>query len=247
MDVLILEDSKTDLQRLLTILDNIREACKIENIYGTSHGEEILLKAKTASSSDIFILDIENSSDPFFGLKIARRINELGNRPNIIFFTSHSSMTAKAFEFNTGALDFLDKAGTDETIGSKLKDTIHFIQKNISPSNTREILSFSGRYYHFEVFKDDIYYFETTGAKHKIKLVSKNKSIEFTSTLKEVEQLNHSFLRTHQGYIVNWDNVIGLDKKRRELFLIDEKKCPVSRSYYVSLKKKISEINEPIQ
>lgn len=37
---------------------------------------------------------MENKEDKFFGIKIARKLNSLKNRPNNIFFISHSSITA---------------------------------------------------------------------------------------------------------------------------------------------------------
>lgn len=85
----------------------------------------------------------------------------------------------------------------------------------------------------------DIYYFEKIG--HKIKVHSRNRNIyyydNFTNLVDEID--SDYFIRCHQGYIVNADMIRGFRDKT--LFLDENIKVPVSRSYIDDMKKMLAE------
>lgn len=84
----------------------------------------------------------------------------------------------------------------------------------------------------------DIYFFETIDdfTKRKLSLYTKSQHLIVKGNLKLVEAKSERFMRVHRSFVANIDNVIKLDRKKRQLYFNDNTYCLVSRSKLAKLR-----------
>ena len=76
---------------------------------------------------------------------------------------------------------------------------------------------------------DDIFFFETSGNIHKVILHAKDRQIEFSGTIKELEGiLDDSFIRCHRSFLVNRNNIKEADAKNRIIYFTNGEACLMS-------------------
>ena len=80
----------------------------------------------------------------------------------------------------------------------------------------------------------DIIYCESRSNYTDIHLVSDNKKISYTKTLKTVENLlsGDNFLRCHKSFIVNVDYIESFNVKKMEIQLTNGDKIKISRNQW---------------
>lgn len=76
---------------------------------------------------------------------------------------------------------------------------------------------------------NDILFFETSSNIHKVILHAKDRQIEFSSTIKELEKiLDDTFVRCHRSFLVNKSNIQEIDTKNRIIYFINGETCLMS-------------------
>lgn len=106
------------------------------------------------------------------------------------------------------------------------KDLEEAIQSALTNSDTGKHISIQCHHKEYNLNFDDIYYIESHH--NKLILHLADEEIEFTSTLKEIQQkLNNKFFQIHKGYIVNLSKI--QDHKRNEISLLNGCSLPISK------------------
>ncbi|MBL1230512.1 response regulator transcription factor [Enterococcus sp. BWB1-3] len=240
MNVFVLEDELYHHNRIANILSKLQHQMGLMfsslNYYDSA--ESLLASKMLFTEEDIFLLDINILGDERAGLVLASRIRHEFKMATIIFFTAHGAMAKEAFSYRTFALDFIEKSSSEEKIIEQLISCILHAQNTRNEKSADENIRFSNRFTTLNVKKSDILYFETLPGKHRIRLYTKDGAFNFSSTLNNLEKTEPLFIRCHKAYLVNWLNVIYLDKSQRILHLKNNCTCPVSRQQY----KKISQM-----
>lgn len=229
--VFICEDRREHRDRITKFIENILiiEDFDMKLGLSTSNPYEILSYIKDSGETGLYFLDVDLNCD-INGIKLAEKIREIDPRAFIVFVTTHAEMSYLTFMYKVEAMDYILK---DEN--KDFKDRIH---QCIIESMKRHKSNNRGENKVFTTKSNDkiisieyknIMFFETSQTIHKVKLHSINRQVEFYSKMKELEQLlDDDFIRCHNSFIVNKNNIKELDIKNRILKMKNGEECLVS-------------------
>ncbi|MGB5942630.1 MAG: LytTR family DNA-binding domain-containing protein [Leeuwenhoekiella sp.] len=221
MDELILDCAVVDdsaLQRLAIVKlikdhPNLRVAAQYNNAIETKNG---LLENKV----DLIFLDIEMPILSGFDL-----LDDLVNKPQVIFVTGKTKYAYKAFNYN--ALDYLRKPITKDRFQNAVHKAISLHKmKTEGGIDDDDYIFVKSNLKKKKVFLNDLKYIKALG--DYVKLVTYTEPIVVLSTMKAFDDQLPSdrFLRIHKSYIINLDKIEKYNSRNIE---IDGDKIPLSR------------------
>lgn len=217
--------------------------------YASFHlpGVEVALTAGSAEEvvnyiglhrADCYFLDIELEGN-MNGLELAGIIRGQDPLANIIFITTFADKLKLTFKYKIAAMDYIvkstDKISFSKSITEAL-DTAYNRYLSIGQTQTTNILQIKIGDTIKNINYEDIYYFETASAAHKIKLHTKNGIYEFYGKLKDLEKLDSRFCRCHNSYLVNINYIKEYTPKSGTLLMNNGHKCLVSYRYSKNVK-----------
>ena len=168
-----------------------------------------------------YFLDVDLGQD-INGIQLGAEIRKKDVFSRIVFVTTHSELMSLTFTYKVEAMDYIIK-DEPENIQRKVQDCLKQINEYHTSETTKEEdrikLKVNNQIRIFEL--QDIMFFETTELSHKIKLHLTNNRVELYGNLMELEELSDSFIRTHKSYLINKDNIATIDKKKREVTMIN--------------------------
>lgn len=231
LEVFICEDN--DTHRLL-LEKYINDIILIEDLditinTVTKNPIDIINTLKNSSVNGIYFLDIELKNS-MSRIKLAQTIRKFDPRGFIVFVSTRLELSYLAFAYKIEALGYIVKGNFNH-----IKEELHLClleasKRYVSSKNTMNNLfniNIKDKILTFQY--NDILYFETSHNKHKILLHTKNSTVEFYGKLKDIESLNYSsFIRVHNSFIVNKDNIKSVDKKNRIIHMKNNKICLAS-------------------
>lgn len=144
----------------------------------------------------------------------------------------------KTYEYRVAALDFIDKIQTDTEIRQRLLSDFRLIKERQALSVQTKMIDLESENDFLRLPISDIYFFETIDdfTKRKLSLYTKSQHLIVKGNLKLVEAKSERFMRVHRSFVANIDNVIKLDRKKRQLYFNDNTYCLVSRSKLAKLR-----------
>lgn len=249
MKVLVLEDTIAHQVRMENILSEIASELAIP-IDVTTTGKIKEFKDYVASDSinQLYFLDIDIKGDSLQGLKMAQYIRFYNPYAIIVFVTTHSEFATLTFKYKVSALDFISKDINDQLFKEKVKEAIVYTKSMlIENTNMLDYFEYSYRGSSIRIPYNDIFYIETTGQSHKLRIVGKNFFKEFYGVLGEIIELDQEkqrFFSPHKSYLANIKNIVGYDKKTKEVIFYENRRCPVSRLKIKDLKKILLKVEE---
>ena len=170
---------------------------------------------------DLIFLDIEMPILSGFDL-----LDDLANKPQIIFVTGKTKYAFKAFDYD--AVDYLRKPISKERfLNAVHKAIINYKMKNEDGFDDEDFIFVKSNLKKRMVFLNELRYIEALG--DYVKLVTEHDALVVLSTMKAFESLlpKERFLRIHKSYIVNLEKVERYNSKVIEL---DKEKLPLSRN-----------------
>lgn len=181
---------------------------------------------------DLLFLDVEMGKEN--GMDAAKKIRTVNRDLLIVFATGYTDYVFDGYQVN--ALDFLVKPVSPE----KLKEVLLRAKELLTPPTDRFFVlkNADGAY---RLPWDDILYFYSD--RRYIHLVTVIKTYTFYGKLNDIEkQVRNNFVRIHQRYLVNSDNVtfVGGD-----FVTVDNPACeklPVSRAYKKEASEKLARV-----
>lgn len=230
--VFICEDNKVFRERVEKIIDNI---IIIENYdmkleFATSNPYELLseIKNKDEKSTGIYFLDIDLQSD-INGIQLASEIRALDSRAFIIFITSHAEMSYLTFLYKVEAMDYIIK-DEPEKIQKRIDECIRESVKRYTLNNSSDkIFTAKSNDKLISINYKNIMFFETSSTIHKVRIHSIDRQIEFYAKMKDLErELGDDFVRCHNSYLVNKDNIKEIDVPNKVLIMKNKAECLVS-------------------
>lgn len=189
-----------------------------EIVYEFSSGEgAVRWLGKHPGEIDLLFLDVE--MEGMNGMEAAEQIREFDRELMIVFVTGYSDYVFDGYRVN--ALDYIMKPAQTGRLREVLKRVRYQLydrrEKSYALKNTDGTFRFS---------LADISYFYSD--KRKVILVCRGKEYAFYGKLDEVEQeLSGSFVRIHQRYLVNPEQVTHIGSDR---VMIGDKELPISRA-----------------
>jgi len=240
----IVDDEPHCCQTLVTLIKNFCPQVEIAGIYYS--GANALPVIKTIPP-DILFLDIEMPQ--MNGFELLEKLPEINFA--LIFTTSYDQYAIKAFHFS--ALDYLLKPIDRE----ELQRAVEKVIKRMTPPNPQQIdILLKKLYQPAALSKIALPTMEglqmvpvnsviscASDGNYTIFFLKNNKKVIASRILKEVEEMleAHSFIRVHNSYIVNLNEIEKYIKgEGGYLMMSDGSSVDVSRSRKEALLKRLS-------
>ena len=231
LNIFVCEDDTVQRKSIVQIIKNtvLIEELDMQLILDTPNPYELLETVKTSQNTGIYFLDIDLKCD-MNGMKLAQQIRLYDPRCFIIFVTSHSELSYMTFQYRVEAMDFVLKDNPAEA-KFKIRDCLlNALERyTLQTNKTHKLYTIEIGDRRISVDYNDILFFETSSNIHKVILHAKDRQIEFSSTIKDIEKmLDDTFIRCHRSFLVNKNNIQEIDTKNRIIYFINGETCLMS-------------------
>ena len=231
LNIFVCEDNAAQRRTIVQIIQNtvLMEELDMQLVLNAGDPYVLLEKVKTSQNTGIYFLDIDLHSD-MNGMKLAQQIRLFDPRGFIIFITAHSELSFMTFQYRVEAMDFVLKDNPAEA-ELKIKECLLNAMERytLQTNKTHKVYTAQVGGRKISVDYDDIFFFETSGNIHKVILHAKDRQIEFSGTIKELEGiLDDSFIRCHRSFLVNRNNIKEADAKNRIIYFTNGEACLMS-------------------
>jgi len=213
----VVDDSslqRLSIVKLIKDHPNLKLVAEYNNAIETKNG---LLDTEV----DLIFLDIEMPILTGFEL-----LDDLPNKPQIIFVTGKTKYAFKAFDYD--AVDYIHKPVNRERFNNAVTKAINLynLKHNGTPIEDENFIFVKSNLKNRKVFLNKLKYIEALG--DYVKFVTEKDTFVVLATMKSFEnQLPpEQFLRIHKSYIVNLEKVERYNSKNIE---IDKQQIPLSR------------------
>ncbi len=213
----VVDDSslqRLSIVKLIKDHPNLKLVAEYNNAIETKNG---LLDTEV----DLIFLDIEMPILTGFEL-----LDDLPNKPQIIFVTGKTKYAFKAFDYD--AVDYIHKPVNKERFNNAVTKAINLynLKTNGTPIEDENFIFVKSNLKNRKVFLNKLKYIEALG--DYVKFVTEKDNFVVLATMKSFEnQLpQEQFLRIHKSYIVNLEKVERYNSKNIE---IDKQQIPLSR------------------
>lgn len=231
LNIFVCEDDAVQRKSIVQIIKNtvLIEELDMQLILDTPNPYELLETVKTSQNTGIYFLDIDLKCD-MNGMKLAQQIRLYDPRCFIIFVTSHSELSYMTFQYRVEAMDFVLKDNPAEAKVKIRECLLNALERyTLQTNKTHKVYTIEIGDRRISVDYNDILFFETSSNIHKVILHAKDRQIEFSSTIKELEKiLDDTFVRCHRSFLVNRNNIQEIDTKNRIIYLINGETCLMS-------------------
>lgn len=231
LNIFVCEDNA---EQRKSIVKNIENTVLIEEldmcfVLDTANPYELLESVKASANTGIYFLDIDLQCD-MNGMKLAQQIRLFDPRGFIIFITSHSELSYMTFQYRVESMDFVLKDNPTEAKVKIRECLLNALERYTCQANKIQktyTIEIGDR--KISVDYNDIFFFETSDNIHKIILHAKERQIEFSGTMKDLENiLDENFVRCHRSFLVNRKNIQEVDTKNRILCFKNGETCLIS-------------------
>lgn len=231
LNIFVCEDDAVQRKSIVQIIKNtvLIEELDMQLILDTPNPYELLETVKTSQNTGIYFLDIDLKCD-MNGMKLAQQIRLYDPRCFIIFVTSHSELSYMTFQYRVEAMDFVLKDNPAEAKVKIRECLLNALERyTLQTNKTHKVYTIEIGDRKISVDYNDILFFETSSNIHKVILHAKDRQIEFSSTIKELEKiLDDTFVRCHRSFLVNKNNIQEIDTKNRIIYFINGETCLMS-------------------
>lgn len=231
LNIFVCEDDAVQRKSIVQIIKNtvLIEELDMQLILDTPNPYELLETVKTSQNTGIYFLDIDLKCD-MNGMKLAQQIRLYDPRCFIIFVTSHSELSYMTFQYRVEAMDFVLKDNPAEAKFKIRECLLNALERyTLQTNKTHKLYTIEIGDRRISVDYNDILFFETSSNIHKVILHAKDRQIEFSSTIKDIEKmLDDTFIRCHRSFLVNKSNIQEIDTKNRIIYFINGETCLMS-------------------
>lgn len=226
----VVDDSslqRLSLVKLIKDHPNLKLVAEYNNAIETKNG---LLDTET----DLIFLDIEMPILSGFEL-----LDDLPNKPQIIFVTGKTKYAFKAFDYD--AVDYIHKPVSKDRFNNAVSKAInlHKLRQQAAPAEDEDFIFVKSNLKNRKVYLSKLKYIQALG--DYVKFITEKDNFVVLATMKSFEEQlpSERFLRIHKSYIVNLDKIERYNSKNIE---IDKEKLPLSRHKKTSLVEALSAI-----
>ncbi|MBD5486266.1 MAG: response regulator transcription factor [Lachnospiraceae bacterium] len=231
LHIFVCEDDDAQRRNVVQTIHNtvMMEELDMQLVLDTADPYELLEVVKTSRNTGIYFLDIDLNCD-MNGMKLAQQIRKFDPRCFIIFITAHSELSYMTFQYRVEAMDFVLKDNPAEAKVKIRECLLHAWERHTSQTNkVHKTYTIEIGERKISVDYQDILFFETSSNIHKVVLHAKDRQIEFSGTMKDLENtLDDSFVRCHRSFIANRNNIKEVDTKNRIIYFVNGESCLMS-------------------
>jgi two-component system, LytTR family, response regulator AgrA len=232
LNIYICEDNDVQRENFNKIVDFAisRDDLNAHIAVSTKDPDKIIDYVDTHRGVGVYILDIDLRCD-INGIQLGEKIRKLDQEGFIIFATTHAEMSYLTFKYKVEAMDYIIKEDFAD-LKTRIEECLleahtRYISKIKNGNSDNFVLDINDRI--ISIKFDDILFFETSDTVHKVRVHAVNKQLEFYAQLKDIEEkLDNRFYRCHKAFIVNRNNIQGIDKLNRIIHMTNGENCLVS-------------------
>lgn len=216
--IAICDDENKILNELALKIENSFKAYNESSSFFKTDNPIELLQHLKENSADILFLDIDMPK--LSGMDIAEYLLNNDINTLLIFVTNQDALVYKSFKYHP--FGFIRKSHFNEEIDSVVESAVEEIRKN------SDTFSFKTGDTFCRVKITDIMYFESEA--NYINLHSSDKIYRFRGTLTSLENdlSSKGFIRTHKGFLVNQQHILGF--KRDNIEMSNNEILPIGRT-----------------
>jgi two-component system response regulator AgrA len=232
VNIFILEDDLLQQQLFERLIKDILLERKwfARQIVTTAKPEHLLNALEESMGENIYFLDIEIKENEKRGLQVAQDIRKLDAQGLIVFVTTHSEFAPITYSYQVSALEFIEKNLEKEIFKKKVEDCLEILFKPKDTLINEDAFIFKNQQTSFQVPFADILFFETSDISHKVRLVGKNRRLEFYATLEEIAKLDDRLYQCHRSFVINLANVESIEHTDKIVTFFDNKRtCFITR------------------
>ena len=231
LNIFVCEDDSAQRKNIVQIIKNtiLIEELDMRLVLDTPNPYELLEAVRTSQNTGIYFLDIDLKCY-MNGMKLAQQIRMFDPRGFIIFVTSHSELSYMTFQYRVEAMDFVLKDNPAEAKVKIRECLLNALERyTLQTNKTHKVYTIEIGERKITVDYNDILFFETSGNIHKVILHAKDRQIEFSGSMKELEKiLDDNFVRCHRSFLVNKNNIQEVDTKNRIIYFANGETCLMS-------------------
>lgn len=243
LKIFICEDNAVQRASIENLIKNyvMMEDLDVEIALSTDNPQAVIdYLHHTPTSMGLYFLDVDLNHE-LNGMLLGKELRRLDITGKIVFITTHGELMHLTFTYLIEAMDYIVKGSDFEEIKYKVISCLNLAYKHFlaaSKSAEANVFAIKTGTSTRLIPLDEIMFFET-GSVHKLIINLENAQIEFHQTMREVLASNNKFVRIHNSYVVNAENIKLIDRERRELEMINGQKCPISIKGMKELEKKL--------
>jgi two-component system response regulator AgrA len=232
LQVIICEDNSVHREKLKMLIENtiLREQLDLKVELSTGNPDDVISYVENNKITGIYFLDVDLKNNTN-GIRLGEKIREMDSLGFIIFTTTHLEMSYLAFKYKIEAMDYVIKDDEDfkERVNGCLLKAYNTYYRG---KHTEDSIIIKEDTRIIKIKRGDIFFIETTGVAHKIRVHEENRQLEFYGNLKDLqEKLTANFYRCHKSYIVNREKIQEIDKRNNKIIMINGEECYVSFRY----------------
>lgn len=194
--------------------------------------------------SGIYFLDLDGAGQ-MTGLELGRQIRNIDPLGKIVLLTNDIKKITLSFDKQIEAIAYIIK-DDHLMLREKILETLIQGQRHYQLTSEWESnlikLKIGSKTCIFSL--SEIMFIETTGIPHKIRLHLAKGQLEFYGKLKAVECLSPELLRCHKSCVVNRKNIREINRKQKEITMVNGEKSFFSLKKIRELKLSEGIINE---
>ena len=232
LSILICEDSHSQRQNIEQIIsDHIAFKDYDSKIVLSTDNPDTLLAyvRKMPEQNNFYVLDV-NLRHEMNGISLGQEIRAFDPFGKIIFVTTHVELALLTFQYRVEAMDYIVKDSM-QNIKQRVCACVDTAYKQVI--NSKQFFQLKSIDGIQNISLNSILFFVSGNVPHKIILHTKNERIEFRGSLKEIEQMQPFFFRSHKSFVVNSKNIKSINRNvgeiimsNNEIALITSKKLP---------------------
>lgn len=243
MEIYLCEDDPQQLQQLQTLITNqlLFKDYQPTFVLGTPDPQALLnfLQQRDLQEQDLlFFLDIDLKAT-LDGLQLAQKLKAQYANGKIVFITTHNELMSLVFKYQIEALDYLEKGA--EHLPAKISQCLDVAFQRFAKSDAVEHLVLQSQGKQLNLPLKEILFFESSVKAHRVTVHLYQRQVDFYGKIKDLPQLNPQFLRVHQSYVVNRQNIDYYEQKRHVLVMKNQEECAVSVRYRKELLRYLQE------
>lgn len=229
--IIICEDDWKQRQKLEQYVKNyiMIESLDMELAFSTGNPTEVLEYVKSNPKLiGLYFFDVDLQHE-MSGLTLAAEIRKYDDMGKIVFVTTHGELSYLTFTYKVEAMDYIIK-DTQENIQAKVCECIR-----VAHERTLNDRSGKKRLFKFKVGDtirsidvNEIIFFESSIASHKVSMHLENGEEEFYGALKDIEDQYEEFYRCHKSFLINKNHISEVQKKERIVEMSNGETCLVS-------------------
>lgn len=215
------DDNLESLQTVAKFLESeiIEQELDAEISLITSSQKEIY-DAIYCNKLDILFLDIDFKANGKNGIEFAKDLREINRTFYLIFLSAHQRYVHLSFVVKV--YDYLFKPINREII----EDLVHRLKKDYSQDKNVFLRLTKWK----SVKMNSILYIERLGNKSYV-ITETNEEMTTKSLDTLLEDLTSNFKRCHRSYIVNTEQILGIDRKKGIITLPNNHSCSINSHF----------------